>query len=491
MTSRQSDNSPRKTRPRNFLARREQWRLFMLVGSLMLVIILMSEARKPKNWVWLTRLKTDELTEGEMGGGEIDTRITPSGTNIENPELLPGMLVEPSFRFERKADLDDRDRAFERVEKDFWKQQLKLLDSADRRRIPLALKAVRDQQPLSEDDAQAWSETLEILNERWKEYTEDAISSVTLDTQLTDQDRGTWLSILEELQTKWNEQLRPAFEAAADPASLTSEQSKQIREFQQLFDQLSLEGIVDGTPIPWPNETNAWFRLVEYLNKADQEKLAEADLPYVGFRQLYQQPDQYRGEMIRIRGSAHRAYHLSAPTNIAGIDGYYKFIISLAGHSDDPVLVYALELPEGFPEVKDLNVDKEVTDLVDVDVEFTGYFFKNAAYQAGDGIRVAPLVLAKEPTWTPRVARGEPEPPNWYLFAAAAFGTAVLGTAIAAFVMKRHGATPSQHYAPTAQVQPSQFAALADEDVKVPSERLGEMSAANTRQAHGSNDSSS
>ena len=182
---------------------------------------------------------------------------------------------------------------------------------------------------------------------------------------------------------------------------------------------------------------------------------------------------------------------MSAPTNIAGIDGYYKFIVSLAGHSDDPVLVYALELPEGFPEVKDLNVDKEVTDLVDVDVEFTGYFFKNAAYQAGDGIRVAPLVLAKEPTWTPRVAHGEPEPPNWYLVAAAAFGMAILGTAIAAFVMKRHGATPSQHYASTAQVRPSQFAALADEDVKEPRERLGEMSAANTNKDRDSNESSS
>ena len=486
MTSRQKDEKPARRAPRNYLARREQMRLLMLVGSLMLCIILMNEARKPKNWVWLTRIQEQELTEGEGGGNDIDTRSLPPSVSREKSDFVPGMIEEPSFRFERTGDVSDEEVAYRRAEKDFWQQQLKLLNAEHRRHFPRVLKAVRDDKPLADEDAKGWSETLQELDTRWRENTKEAIDLVTLDTQLTDEDRGTWLTILERLQSHWAEDLQPALAAASKPSTLTEEQRARIDTFQQLFDEISMDGVVDGTPIPWPNETNAWFRLVEHLDRANQSALDETDLPYVGFRQLYQQPADYRGKLIRVRGSAHRVYHLQAPSNIAGVDGYYKFIIALAGTPDNPVLVYSLNLPDGFPEVKDLNVDKDVTDLVDVDVEFTGYFFKLAAYRAGDGIRVAPLIIAKTPTWEPRLPPGDPEPPNMWLLLAAFAGTAILGTAIAAFVMSRHSSGPSQNYVATSSVSSEQFDALANEDISTePSEELQKMSATEANEEPG------
>jgi hypothetical protein len=50
----------RQTRqPRNYLSRREQWRLLVLVMSLGLVALLTCEARDPRNWAWLFAFRDD------------------------------------------------------------------------------------------------------------------------------------------------------------------------------------------------------------------------------------------------------------------------------------------------------------------------------------------------------------------------------------------------------------------------------------------------
>jgi len=46
-------DKPSTPKLRNYLSRREQWRLLLLVISLGLVLILMNEARMPENWQWL------------------------------------------------------------------------------------------------------------------------------------------------------------------------------------------------------------------------------------------------------------------------------------------------------------------------------------------------------------------------------------------------------------------------------------------------------
>ncbi len=442
--------------------------MLLLVGSLMFVVILMTEARKAKYWTWLTGPSGGPLTPAELGGEDIDTRVQPTIVTGGQFENLPGAVVTPTFRFRPAANLDDEALAYRRAEMDFWRQQLELLDWRDRRRLPQVLKAVRDKQPLESEDTQAWEATLQTLGERWQEYPQKAMDSVTVDPNLTDEDRATWLLMLHRLQKHWNEHLYDALAAAPDPQALTEDQSAELDRFQMLFDEMSIGAIRDDTVVSRPAEANAWFRMLEDLQQTDQQALAELEVPRVGFRQLFKQPDEYRGRLVRIRGEAKRAYHLQAPGNIAGIEGYYKFIVFPAGGPSSPVMVYALELPEGFPEVKDLDVDKEVTDFDEMSVEFTGYFFKRTAYQAGDGTRVAPLILAKQPTWTPKVAEGDPPLPNLWLLGTAVIGMALLGTGIAAFVMARHGATPAQQYAATSRAKPQQFAALQDEELAPP-----------------------
>ena len=83
----------RNRRPRNYLSRREQVRLLLLVMSLGLAIILTMEARKPRNWQWLFagskgegRTATGE--EVPTDGREIDTRLGSRRPDKQIPDAF-------------------------------------------------------------------------------------------------------------------------------------------------------------------------------------------------------------------------------------------------------------------------------------------------------------------------------------------------------------------------------------------------------------------
>jgi hypothetical protein len=177
-------------------------------------------------------------------------------------------------------------------------------------------------------------------------------------------------------------------------------------------------------------ERHAWFRLLEKLDGRSLDELESSSTGRVGFVQLFDQPEQYRGQLVTVRGTAHRAYRVRAPENFYGIEHYYVFWLAPAGGPNSPICVYALETPPGFPPLKDKDLDGATTPLEE-EMEFTGYFFKRWAYRAQDGLRIAPLVLAKAPRWTPpppSLAEIRPVTPvglAMYLFGAAAVGAAI------------------------------------------------------------------
>ena len=87
------------------------------------------------------------------------------------------------------------------------------------------------------------------------------------------------------------------------------------------------------------------------------------------------------------------------PRNEYGIATYYKTCIKPDDRAE-VVLAYFLELDSDFP----------LGEQVRVQVEFTGFFYKRMPYEAGDGIRTAPLLLARNVTRRlPTVVEG-PQP---------------------------------------------------------------------------------
>ena len=137
-------------------------------------------------------------------------------------------------------------------------------------------------------------------------------------------------------------------------------------------------------------EDDAWFHLFEVLRETPQSELAAAAAP-VDFAQLFQQPGAYRGRLVRLEGRVRQVERHAAPANSYGVKDYYRAVLETAAN---PVFVYFLELPPGFP----------AGNRIYEDVGVSGFFFKRLAYRAIDDIRTAPVIAARTLAWSPRTA---------------------------------------------------------------------------------------
>ena len=304
--------TPRRPPP-NYLSRKEQYRLFVLCTSLMLVLVMMNEARKPTNWKWLWAGESPETQSSEP----IDTRL-----DITKRKLSP-----------------DAFQALARPE----------LARPELARPELA-------RPES-----------------------------------TAADSGT-------------------LESAKLPPGITSEM---------------LEAIEDNTVLRVA-ENDAWYAMLGILKDTDSSELESYSSGNVGFAQLFQQSNIYRGKVVRTQGTAHRVEAITPRSNPAGIEQLFRWIIEPAGPSNAPIVVYTLEKPDGF----------EVGDDLREEVTFTGFFFKRWAYAAGDGTRIAPLLLARNADWKRREPVARVEPPSGSTILMLLLGLSVVAGAIAAVVYR-------------------------------------------------------
>lgn len=146
-------------------------------------------------------------------------------------------------------------------------------------------------------------------------------------------------------------------------------------------------------------EHDAFFHLLEILHNTDQKTLDAASRGPTAFVQLYQQPDEYRGKLVSVRGTVRGVFEIPASRNDYGIRRYYQTWIQPYDNPELPLVLYVLELPPKFP----------VAERMHEEVEITGFFFKRWAYRAQDAIRSAPLLLAKTVRWKqPLVAETQP-----------------------------------------------------------------------------------
>lgn len=221
-------------------------------------------------------------------------------------------------------------------------------------------------------------------------------------------------------------------------------------------------------------ERQAWFHLLDILKRQELIALENASEGAVGFLQVFEQPQSYRGHLVDISGTVYSAQQVKAPANDYGIDGYVTCWIRPSG-ANSPINIYVLQLPSGFPTGTDLREN----------VQFTGFFFKRLAYPAHDGSRTAPLLLAKTVRWT----RSEPSvsgrfdtmsTPKFTAFVAiSVFGTAAIAISVATIVYwSSRRVRPSHAFTTVTRATPEQIDQLQDTDVApIPSEflkRLGE-----------------
>lgn len=113
------------------------------------------------------------------------------------------------------------------------------------------------------------------------------------------------------------------------------------------------------------------------------------------FADVFNNPDHYLGELISMSGYVRKVLkHPMDPDDPAGVQTYEAWMYP-PDSQHNPVVIVFSELPADMP------MGGNLVESIDV----TGYFFKIYGYRAQDGIRAAPMLLAKTITWKPQVKR--------------------------------------------------------------------------------------
>ena len=162
-------------------------------------------------------------------------------------------------------------------------------------------------------------------------------------------------------------------------------------------------------------ENPAWFNLFGVLKRTDQSKLRQASIGRVSWLQLNEQSDEYRGELVTVRGTIRRANQVGCVKNDEGIEGYERVWIWPDDKPDQPIVAYCLQLPQGFPTGMELAERAQVT----------GFYFKRWLYLGKNDLQTAPVLLAKTIAWQKKPPKAEDDIPAvfssiYFLIAAAA-----------------------------------------------------------------------
>ena len=142
-----------------------------------------------------------------------------------------------------------------------------------------------------------------------------------------------------------------------------------------------LESIQDDTYFR-SEETEAWFHFLTWLRDSCSDEVEATQSSATSSLQLLRQMPAYRGRLVQVRGQVLRVSPIPAPENTAGFTTYWRcWLQDAAGTA--PIVVYLLQLPDGFPTGTNLRES----------AEFTGIAYKRWAYQAQGGLMAAPVVL--------------------------------------------------------------------------------------------------
>lgn len=469
--------------PQNFSSRAVQLRLLAMVGAVFLVVMTLVRVRDPQFWVLLGFEQHPiaggtPLTDAEIANDSPDTHLPASPA----PEGDLAIIGQPSRPASNSAEAavdraeppgrwgvaeSDAPTELAAASQDAWRSLLGELSGDEQLLLYAALDARRAGGRLPASERDAWNQWLEKAREHWTAYCVSAFDSLT---NLGDDEQLTWRKRLDYLNQRWPKHWRPLLEnwieaeqagvptptpptpptttsppttptetVEGTTASVPAGDPQLVARLTHFLDDVTAASIRDNT-VSRAAEKAVWFRWLQRLRDTPPEKLLTESLGPTGYLPLFKQPRDYRGKVVTVRGVVHLAYRVAAPKNRVGISHYYLCWLRPAGGPNSPIVVYSLDLPPGFPPVKDKFEDGGMTQLHE-EVEFTGLFFKRWAYQTAQDIQVAPVVLAKSPRWQAPVVAAETGP-SWATLLAILAVTAATGIGIALIAVRRDPVMP-------------------------------------------------
>lgn len=179
-----------------------------------------------------------------------------------------------------------------------------------------------------------------------------------------------------------NEKDQPEPRAPADTIvpGATDQDAEEAAEAERLLSVVSDRDDLGKEEMP------AYWRLMRWTLAQSFADMERRSLPKVAFSQLWEQPEKYRGKLLRVRMHIVRVLEHPATSNSAGV----KTVYEAWGGTDDsgsyPFSLVFPDLPEGMkvgPKVQEEGV-------------FVGYFLTNMRYTtAEDKPWAAPVLIGR------------------------------------------------------------------------------------------------
>ena len=204
------------------------------------------------------------------------------------------------------------------------------------------------------------------------------------------------------------------------PAGKASAQNK-----AEPVDPAILAGVEDHSKVQGAKENYDEFLAYNYLlvlaHKTPAPALAKGARHDLTFAHLFEEPEKYRGQIVHVEGRLKRLRKFDAARIAAreGVPVLYEAWVFDESLFYNPFCVVVTELPQSI----------QAGENLDYQVAFDGYFFKRYRYQAGDGLRDAPLLIGRTLTrqTNPPPVREWPGPMLLTAFLAVVAVTAALG----------------------------------------------------------------
>jgi len=178
------------------------------------------------------------------------------------------------------------------------------------------------------------------------------------------------------------------------------------------------EKIIDRAPLK-SREMTAYWRLLGWSHTqtfAELEKRAANDVP---FTKLWEQPEKFRGKLIRLRMHVRRVVDWDATEDQPDDQPKVKKVYEAWGWTEEsrsfPYVVVFTDPPEGLPIGTDIRAE----------VVFVGYFMKVMTYKTADATRGAPFLLGRVHLIANNAGSSAPPIPEWLI--PAIIGVAMIG----------------------------------------------------------------
>jgi hypothetical protein len=378
----------------DYTQRGTKMKIFVMIAALMVVLAFIDKARDPKTWNFLWQFdqsaqKAEPKFTNRLPDKPLRTAYDQEGTFVSEAETNESAEAD-----QKTLTIDPVQRAWDQG----WKDVYDRLDADRRALLFQMMHSGVSHANLAPEKQTAAGELLAAVTTLWEDYQAVAFQSVA---KLTGDDQAVWVDVLRQVNNRFSEQVRPALQGVIDGRTLTESEEQALVGFQATLVALTRERIVDDFVGFRPAEREIWFHEWTRVRDASPVELKKQAVP-VAYLQLFDQPADYRGKIVTLRGTVEMAYRVQAPANDLGIEQYFVYWIDPHGGKNAPIVVYALAAPPGFPKIKHRDLDRGTSNLKE-EVEITGVFFKRWAYlgQEGNATYTAPLILAKVPEWTP------------------------------------------------------------------------------------------